>query len=270
MEYYKNYIRVDLPGNFLLGLRDPTGVSIFSCRTQVMQDNLTSEWWPYSFHYSSNWCTIGPNVLIAGGFLEGSANCDYVLADYRNAIKVKSGNINEGRYWHGICYSSYHKKGYVVFGSNGVKSIEEYDLSEDCWTKMKQWSGSPSDTMAKAYKSALYITIYNHSFVLKFDPETQAYQQMQTFNLTASTYKGILDIDDEENMIVCEKDNIILVNPGINDPIIAKFPISVTNTFIKDKAVKANGNFYFINYNLEIIQINCETYEAQVVGKFKN
>ena len=57
-------------------------------------------------------------------------------------------------------------------------------------------------------------------------------------------------------MIVVEKDNIVLVNPGVRDPVIAKFPVKLTNTFIKDRAVKSGGNFYFINYNLEIVKID--------------
>jgi len=140
---------------------------------------------------------IGRNLLIAGGFLGGSACSDYVLVDYRKDTLVKSGKIHEGRYWHGIWYNAFHKKAYIVFGSNGVKSIEEYDLSQDSWTNLGNCTeiSSISDTMAKAYKSAIYITMYNRNEVLKFDPAENKYTFMNTFTLSASTYKGILEID---------------------------------------------------------------------------
>ena len=91
--------------------------------------------------------------------------------------------MNDKRQWHGMCYSSFHRKAYVVFGSNGWKSIESYSLAERTWIKLNDCDqlDNPSDTMAYSYKSYLYITIYNREDVLKFDPVTNKYDFMTGF-----------------------------------------------------------------------------------------
>ena len=70
-------------------------------------------------------------------------------------------------------------------------------------------------------------------------------------------------------MVIAEGKNVIIINNFGDCPTKTSIPSSSTNTYIKDRAVKAGGNFYYINYNLEIFEINGSSYEAKIVDNFK-
>ena len=70
-------------------------------------------------------------------------------------------------------------------------------------------------------------------------------------------------------MVIAEGDKVIVINNARNSPTKTTIPSFTTNRYIKDRAVKVDGNFYYINYNLDIVKIHGLTYEAKIVDNFK-